>query len=112
MKKKYIVKTKQEFNKLIKQGNCNKNQYFVVYSMNNQRDYDRFGVSVGTKIGNAVTRNKYKRKMRSIIDIYRKDYVNSKDYIIILRSSSLSASFQELERSLIFLLQKEQNNEK
>ena len=106
MKKKNIVKTKEEFNNIIKNGICNKNKYFVVYNIENKKGYDCFGISVGKKIGNAVIRNKYKRKIRSIIDIYRKSYVNSKDYIIILRSSALSIEFDELKENLILLLRK------
>ena len=106
MKKRNIVKTKQEFNNIINKGSCIKNKYFVIYSLNNNKNYDNFGISVGKKIGNAVIRNKYKRKIRSIIDIYRKDFVNGKDYIIILRSSALSISFQEMKESLILLLRK------
>jgi ribonuclease P protein component len=111
MKKKYIVKMREEFNCLIKTGICSKNKYFVLYHLPNNKSYDRFGISVGKKIGNAVTRNKYKRKIRSIIDKYRKDYINYQDYIIILRGSALSASFQDLEESLIFLLKKEKPHE-
>ncbi|MBR4617883.1 MAG: ribonuclease P protein component [Bacilli bacterium] len=106
MKKKNIVKTKEEFNNIINTGFCNKNKYFVVYSKENKKEYDCFGISVGKKIGNAVTRNKYKRKIRNIIDIYRKDYVNSKDYIIILRSNALSITFEEMKENLIILLNK------
>ncbi len=111
MKKKDIIKTKQEFNNIIKQGICLKNKYFVVYFLKNDKPYNRFGISVGKKIGNAVIRNKYKRKIRSIIDIYIKLYTNSNDYIIILRSNALSKSFQELKDSLITLLQEEVQNE-
>lgn len=107
MKKLYIVREKREFNKLIKTGICKKNNYFVIYYKENNFNYDRYGISVGTKIGNAVTRNKYKRKMRSIIDNYRKDYHNSRDYIIILRNKALFLSYQELEKSLFNLLIKE-----
>ena len=46
-----------------------------------------------------------------LIDKYRKDYINYQDYIIILRGSALSASFQDLEESLIFLLKKEKPHE-
>lgn len=109
MKKKNIVKTKEEFNMIIKSGICNKNKYFVVYSMKNEKKYDCFGISVGKKIGNAVVRNKYKRKIRSIVDIYRKDYINSQDYIIILRSSCLSIPFDEMKNNLISLLKKGAN---
>ena len=106
MKKRNIVKTKRDFNNIINNGKCIKNKYYVVYSLDNNKNYDNFGISVGKKVGNAVIRNKYKRKIRSIIDIYRKDFINNKDYIIILRSSALSISFQEMKESLILLLRK------
>jgi ribonuclease P protein component len=111
MKKRNIVKTKRDFNNIINNGKCIKNKYYVVYSLDNNKNYDNFGISVGKKVGNAVIRNKYKRKIRSIIDIYRKDFINSKDYIIILRSSALSISFQEMKESLILLLRKGAKNE-
>lgn len=111
MKKRNIVKTKRDFNNIINKGICIKNKYYVVYSLDNNKDYDCFGISVGKKVGNAVIRNKYKRKIRSIIDIYRKDFVNGKDYIIILRSSALSINFEEMKESLILLLRKGAKNE-
>lgn len=110
MKKKYIVKEQFEFNNLINNGNCIKNKYFVVYSKKNNFEYDRFGISVGKKIGKAVTRNKYKRKIRSIIDIYRKDYLNKKDYIIILRSRALNLTHEELKEQLLSLLKKQKGD--
>lgn len=106
MRKLYIVKTKEEFNDLIKNGYCIKNKYFVIYSKKNDLKYDRFGISVGKKIGKAVIRNKYKRKIRNIIDIHRKDYLNNKDYIIILRSRALNLNYQELKNELLSLLKR------
>ncbi len=106
MKKRYIVKEQTEFNHLINNGNCLKNKYFVIYSKKNNFEYDRFGISVGKKIGKAVIRNKYKRKIRSIIDIYRKDYLNRQDYIIILRSRALNLKYEDLKEQLLSLLKK------
>lgn len=115
MKKLFIVKDKKEFNKLIKTGNCKKNNFFVVYSKENNLKYNRFGISVGTKLGNAVIRNKYKRKIRAIIDKYiKKDSLNlnqKKDYIILLRKKAMDFSYQEIEDSLLNLLKKGANNE-
>ncbi len=104
MKKLYTVKTPRAFDDIIKNGSCVKNRYFVVHSNNNDLPYDRFGISVSKKLGNAVFRNKYKRKIRSIIDNYKKVYVKSKDYIIILRKEAINLSHQELENELIALL--------
>ena len=96
MKKKYIVKESKDFEKIIKKGKSKINKSFVIYYLENNLNYSRYGISVGKKIGNAVIRNKYKRKIRSIIDNYKKSYVNSVDYIIILRKGAIQKNFQEL----------------
>ena len=56
-------------------------------------DIYHFGLSVGKKIGNAVTRNKVKRQIRSMIDqIYFKNNFNC---IIIVKKSYLNHTFNE-----------------
>ena len=97
MRKLYIVKSTRDFDDIIKTGTNIKNKYFNIYYKDNNLKYDRFGVSVGKKLGNAVFRNKYKRKLRSIIDNYKKDYNNSKDYIIILRKDAVGEKYKVLE---------------
>ena len=100
MRKLYIVKESKDFDKIIKNNIFNKNKSFVVYNMDNNLKYNRYGISVSKKLGNAVFRNKYKRKIRSIIDNYKKDYNISKDYIIILRRGALDRNFKELKDDL------------
>lgn len=100
----YVVKTTRDFDSIIKNGKCIKNKYYVIHYKDNKLPYDRFGISVSKKLGNAVFRNKYKRKMRSIIDNYKKEYLNNRDYIIILRKEAISKSFKELNQSFFDLM--------
>ena len=97
MRKLYIVKESKDFDNIIKNNLFNKNKSFVVYYKENNLKYNRYGISVSKKLGNAVFRNKYKRKIRSIIDNCKKDYNISKDYIIILRRGALDKNFKELK---------------
>lgn len=104
MRKLYIVKRSQDFESIMKDGKCRKNRCYVVYSKENQLPYNRYGISVSKKLGNAVFRNKMKRKVRNIIDNYKKNYINGKDYVIILRRGVVDMSYQDLEKNLIELL--------
>ncbi|MBR2678747.1 MAG: ribonuclease P protein component [Bacilli bacterium] len=104
IKKLYIVKTTRDFDDIIKTGQFIKNKYFSIYYKDNNLPYDRFGISVSKKLGNAVFRNKYKRKIRSIVDNYKKKYINSRDYIIILRKEAITREFVELNQEFLNLI--------
>ena len=101
MKKINIVKENEQFNNIIQNSKKQyRNKDFILYveKNNNNKNY-RFGISVGKKIGNAVTRNKLKRQVRNIIDNYKNDYEFDKDYIIIVRKNCLNRSYNEMNDS-------------
>ena len=111
MKKKDIVKSQIDFNKIIKSGTKISNDSFAIYYNDNNIEHSRYGISVGTKLGNAVFRNKYKRSIRMIIstnkDILLKE---NKDIIILFRKSGIDKSYQELEKKYIELAHKIKEN--
>lgn len=107
MKKKEIVKSKIDFNKIIKSGKKISNDYFAIYYMDNNNAISRYGISVGTKLGNAVFRNKYKRKIRMIITTNKNILINEKkDLIILFRKRAIDKPFKNLEEKYIELANK------
>jgi len=112
MKKQNIVKENKDFNSIISKRIGIKNYHFFLYYQKNDLNRYRFGISVGTKIGNAVVRNKLKRQIRTIIDNNKKLYQNDKDYIIIIRKSCLECSYQDLEKSFVHIMKKINEKEK
>ena len=97
MRKLYVVKYQRDFDRIISKNNYKKTSRLVIYFEDNNLKYDCYGISVGKKLGNAVYRNKKKRQIRSIIDEYRRENNNHKNYIIILRTGGKNSSYQELK---------------
>ncbi len=109
MKKEEVVKKTREFDYIIHKGQCKKNSEFVIYYIDNDKECNRFGISVSKKIGNAVTRNYYKRVIRNLCDKSKNLYSNKKDYIIIMRKGLTSLNFDESKQSMNDLLKKINN---
>ena len=109
MKKEEVVKNNRDFDRIIKNGQYKKNNEFIIYYINNDKEIDRFGISVSKKIGNAVTRNYYKRVIRNICDKSKNLYSKRKDYIIIMRKGLILLKFDEAYASMYDLLKKINN---
>ena len=109
MKKEEVVKNNRKFDYIIKNGQYKKNNEFVIYYIDNEKEYDRFGISVSKKIGNAVTRNYYKRVIRNICDKSKNLYSKRKDYIIIMRKGLTILNFEDACISMNDLLKKINN---
>ena len=68
MKKSFRVKKDREFQKVFHKGKSTANRQFVIYKYNKEdQSHFRVGISVSKKLGNAVTRNRLKRRIRHIL---------------------------------------------
>lgn len=80
----------------------------MIYHMKNPgQKHFRVGLSVGKKIGNAVTRNRVKRYLRQAF-LELESYIPPEyDIIMIARQPMKDLDFQNTKKSLIHLLKKE-----
>ncbi len=97
MKKKNIVKNNRDFQRIIHHNKPYKYKDYVIYLERVEGDF-HFGISVSKKLGNAVTRNKLKRQIRSIIS--EKDYQKNFNCIIILGKGILTKNYTEMRDNL------------
>lgn len=105
MNKKYIISKTEEIEKIIKKGSKNINEYYIIYSLNNDLEYNKYAISVSKKLGNAVVRNKLKRRTKEILRI--SNIKNSKNYVIILRKEIFELPYQKQALILTKLIEGE-----
>ena len=101
MKKEFRIKSNEEFSTIVKNGKRIKTNVFHICYLPNEIGFNRFGVSVSTKIGNAVTRNKVKRQLRAIMDDFNKSSTKQLDIIVIAKQGFLNSSFQDNKATLL-----------
>lgn len=64
-------------------------------------DAPRFGFTITKKIGNAVVRNKIRRRLRAIVAGLDADQARAgSDYVIVVRPAAVSSTFADLARDL------------
>ena len=98
------IKASDDFALTIKKGKAQRDQSYVIHYRPNEFKYVRVGISVSSKLGNAVARNHIKRQVRSMCDELI-DYNNQTlDIVIVVKQGFLSRSFDDNKMSLKKLL--------
>lgn len=105
MKIKNRIKSHQEFQSTIKNGKSIRNDSFIVYFLKNEYGYPRVGISIPTKSGHAVTRNKMKRQIRAILS-HELNLNLGFDLIFITRRSYDINNFSKTSQDIVMLLNK------
>jgi ribonuclease P protein component len=81
-----------------------KSQEFTLYGCKQSIGHTRVGLSVGKKVGNAVVRNKIRRQIRMMLST-NLDLRDSIDYIVMVRNTYLSQTFQNNQTNLLNLFE-------
>lgn len=68
-----------------------------------KQDHFRVGISVSKRLGNAVTRNAIKRKIRHILMEF-KDYLKEDDFVVVARRGVEELDYQALRQNLKHVL--------
>ena len=104
MKKSFRVKREKDFKAIFKDGTSFANRKFVVYQLENQQNHFRVGLSVSKKLGNAVTRNQIKRRIRHILQSVKGSLVEHVDFVVIARKGVETLEYAEMEKNLLHVL--------
>ncbi len=122
MKYTQTIKKNHLFRRLYHKGNSAVSPYFAVYTLKNSPNYrgqgggkkgknpqlsglpeSLLGVTVGTKLGNAVKRNRVRRRIMAIYRCHEEAFCQGHSVVIVARNRCATATYAQMEQSLLRL---------
>jgi ribonuclease P protein component len=93
-----------EYDAVYREGRRRSSREFTLFLRPNGLDSSRFGWSIKKALGNAVRRNRIRRRLREILRLHRQEIAPGWDIVIHPRSSAATAEFSALQAELLKLM--------
>jgi len=100
------LKKNHEFRRLYNKGKSAASNCVVVYCIKNGKPENRLGITVSTKLGGAVQRNRIRRRLKEIYRLNEHSLNTGHNIVLVARSKSGKAGWRELESSVLSLFRK------
>jgi len=94
---------RSDYEVVYNEGRRRSSKHFAVFLRRNKSHVSRFGWSVKKATGNAVRRNRIRRRLREIVRLHRQEIGVGWDIVVHPRDSVAIAGFSELSRDLLRL---------
>jgi len=108
VKRRYRLRSNRQFQEVRRKGESTGNQLLVLCYRPNNLDHSRFGISVSKRIGNAVTRNLVKRRLREALRIRIDTIRPGWDLVFIARNPIRDADYHQMDDACARLIRRAQ----
>ena len=106
MKDIVTLNRNRDFNRMYSRGKSYVTSSLVVYVLRNRQKEVRIGITTSKKIGNAVTRNRCRRRLKEAVFTYNDRIINGFDIVFVARHTDNELPFEELCKDIGYLLNK------
>ena len=100
------VKKRRDFTRVYQRGKSVSAKDLILCYKKNKLDVYRVGFTVSKKVGNAVIRNRVRRRLKEIVRLHPDFFAAGVDYIIVAKATAALASYREMEKELENLVRK------
>jgi len=104
LNKKFRLSKTSDFQRVRKNGNSYSNPLVVLIAQENGSTHTKIAVSASRSVGNAVQRNRVKRKIREAMRTFLTQITPGWDIVILSRQRMTSASLDETKEALDHVL--------
>ena len=101
MDARVTVKQNSDFRRIYRRGRSAVSGGVVVYCLKNRQGMSRLGVTVSTKLGHAVVRNRVRRRLRELYRLHRAEMLSGYDVIVVARVRAVEMPYAKLERQYL-----------
>lgn len=101
-----IVKKNKEIQEIYRGGKSYVTRYFIFYLFRTADEPIRVAVAAGKKLGNAVVRNRVKRRLREVFRLNQADLPINGQVLIVGRKPILDAEYEEIENAFLTICRK------
>ena len=106
MKTTAPLKENNLFRRAYSRGKTAANSCLALYIRRNGQKSNRLGLTISTKVGGAVVRNRIRRRLREIYRLHEDRLVLGRDVVIVALVRAASSDYHQLERSFLKLADK------
>ena len=106
MKKTLPINRNSLFRHLYAKGKTASSFDIVIYTLPNRTGGNRLGITVSTKIGHAVIRNRVRRRIKEAYRTVEDNISSGVNMVVVARSASVNRTMPQIRSSLKELLQK------
>ena len=90
------IKENRTFRRMYSKGRSAVTPFLVLYCRPNGRDHNRLGVTVSTKLGGAVVRNRARRRLREVYRLAQPVMAQGYDVVLVARGRAVNGPYQKL----------------
>ena len=106
MKKTVSLKENHLFRRAYNRGKTAADGRLALYVRRNGQKNNRLGLTVSTKVGCAVVRNRIRRRLREIYRLNEDKLISGADVVVVARVRAASSQYRQLENSFLKLADK------
>ena len=96
MKKTVTIKQNHEFRRLYNKGKNAVTPSMVIYCRKSRYPHNRLGITVSTKLGCAVKRNRARRRLRELFRLAQPRMKQGYDVVIVARTRAVTIPHKKL----------------
>ena len=106
MKHTVSIKENHVFRRLYAKGKSAVSPYLAIYVRRNGGKGNRLGITVSTKLGCAVVRNRVRRRIREIYRLNREKMLPGWDIIVVGRGRSVKGPYEKMNEAYLDCLRR------